>query len=142
MRPLEGRWLAALGGRLTRGSAMIESALSLPIVLMVTIGLVQFAVYYHAQNVFTGAVQDGARVAASADGTLQDGVNHTNELLQAGIGQTATNVNVQGLDGQDEIAIQATGHLRLLIPWVADATLPLDARAVMSKEHFRVGPAR
>ena len=142
MRPLDRRRPVGVRARLSRGSAMIESALSLPIMLMVTIGLVQFAVYYHAQNVFTGAVQDGARVAASADGTLADGVNHTNELLQAGIGQTATNVNVRGLDGQDEIAIQATGQLRLLIPWVADATLPLDARAVMSKEHFRVGPSR
>ena len=49
------------GAWLQRGSAMVESAITFPVLLMVGLGLVQFALFYHAENVVTGAVQDGAR---------------------------------------------------------------------------------
>ena len=38
------------------------------------------------------------------------------------------------------VVIEARGSLRLIIPWVADAGLPLRARAVSQQEAFRVGP--
>ena len=47
---------------------MLEAAVAFPVLLMVAIGLVQFALFAHAQNVVTGAVQDGARVAAQLEG--------------------------------------------------------------------------
>lgn len=124
-----------------RGQAMVEMALVFPLLLIVAIGLVQFALYAHAENVVTGAAQDGARVAAEGDRTLADGVNHTRAVLQAGLGTTAADVTVAGSDGGDVVVIEVTGRLRAIIPWVADATLPLHARAIMSKERFRVGPA-
>jgi Flp pilus assembly protein TadG len=117
---------------------MVEAAVAFPVLLIVAIGLVQFALYYHAQNVVTGAVQDGARVAAAEDRTVADGVAHAQALLRAGLGQSAGAVAVRGSDGGD--AVEAQGRLRTIIPWVADASLPLGARAVVSKERFRVGP--
>ena len=122
------------------GQAMVEAAVAFPVLLMVAIGLVQFALYYHAQNVVTGAVQDGARVAAAEDRTVADGVAHAQALLRAGLGQSAGAVAVRGSDGGDAVAVEAQGRLRTIIPWVADASLPLAARAVVSKERFRVGP--
>ena len=119
---------------------MVEVAVAFPVLLMVALGLLQFALFYHAQNVVTGAVQDGARVAASEDRTLADGVAAARALLSAGLGQSATAVTVRAIDGGDAIAIEAQGGLRTIIPWVADATLPLWARSVASKEQFRVGP--
>lgn len=127
--------------RSERGQAMVEAAVAFPLLLMVTIGLIQFALFYHAQNVVTGAVQDGARVAAGEDRNLADGVAHAQAVLRAGLGPSASEVAVQGIDGGDAIAIEAQGRLRTIIPWVADATLPLWARSVVSKERFRVGPA-
>ncbi|MBI4496655.1 MAG: pilus assembly protein [Chloroflexi bacterium] len=137
--PGRGRRAAVLSGS-ERGQAMVEAALAFPLLLLVAIGLVQFALFYHAQNVVTGAVQDGARVAAAEDRTLEEGIAHANALLRAGLGRSAGEVTVGGIDGGDAIAVEARGRLRTIIPWVADATLPLWARSVASKERFRAGP--
>ncbi len=123
-----------------RGQSTLEVAIAFPVLLMVALGLLQFALFYHAQNVVTGAVQDGARVAATEGRSLDDGVAVARSLLGAGLGQSADAVNIRGIDGGDAVAIEARGSLHTIIPWVADATLPLWARSVVSKEQFRVGP--
>jgi Flp pilus assembly protein TadG len=125
---------------LSRGSAMVESALTFPLLIMVGLGLVQFALFYHAENVVTGAVQDGARVAAAEDGTVDQGVQYANAIIASGLNPATDPIQVQGIDGGDAIAVSASGRMHLIIPWVADATLPLQARAVMNKERFHAGP--
>jgi len=129
-------------GRGGPAQAMVETAVAFPLLLLVAIGLVQFALFVHAQSVVTGAVQDGARVAAAADRTPADGVAHAQALLRAGLGQSAGDIAVRAVEDSDVVVIEAQGRLRTIIPWVADASLPLGARAVMSKERFRVGPSR
>jgi Flp pilus assembly protein TadG len=128
--------------RAERGQALVEAALTFPLLLLVAIGLVQFALFVHAQGVVTGAVQDGARIAAAEGRTPADGVTHAEALLDAGLGRSARDVTVRGSEGGGTVALEAQGRLRAIVPWVADATLPLGARAVMSKEGFRAGPAR
>ncbi|MCC6177470.1 MAG: pilus assembly protein [Chloroflexi bacterium] len=131
-------------GRLSRqrGQGMVEAAITFPLLLLTAIGLVQFALFAHAQNVVTGAVQDGARVAASEDRSLADGVSHARALLEAGLGRSVEGVAVSGTDGADTVRVEARGRLRLIIPWAADATLPLAARSAVTKERFRAGPSR
>jgi Flp pilus assembly protein TadG len=119
---------------------MVEVAVVFPLVVMVALGLVQFALFAHAENVVTGAVQDGARVAAAADRTIADGMGHTQSILRAGLGPSAGVVNVTGSDDGQTVTIDAQGSLRLIIPWVGDGTIPLRARATVSKERFQVGP--
>ena len=121
-------------------SSMVETALVFPLLLMVAIGLVQFALYVHAQNVVTAAVQDGARRAAAEDGTLDAGLAQAQALLRAGLGAEASGVSVQGGADEETVVIVAQGRLHTIIPWVADATLPLQSRATVSREGFRVGP--
>jgi Flp pilus assembly protein TadG len=128
--------------RAERGQALVEAALTFPLLLLVAIGLVQFALFVHAQGVVTGAVQDGARVAAAEGRTVGEGVAHAEALLDAGLGRSARDVTVRGSEGGGTVALEAQGRLRAIVPWVADATLPLGARAVVSKEGFRAGPAR
>ena len=125
-----------------QGQAMVEAAITFPLLLMTAIGLVQFAIFVHALIVVTGAVQDGARVAASEDQSLTDGVGHTRALLEAGLGQSVGDLAVSGREGSDAVVIEAQGRLRLIIPWAADAALPVGARSVVSKERFRAGPNR
>ena len=123
-----------------RGQALVEAAVAFPLLLTVALGLVQFALYVHAEHVVIGAVQDGARVAATSDGSLGRGLAHTGELLRAGLGQHAAGVTVAGRATGGTVVIEARGSLRLIIPWVADTGLPLRARAVSQQEAFRVGP--
>jgi Flp pilus assembly protein TadG len=119
---------------------MAETAIAFPVLLMAALGLLQFSVFYHSQNVMTESVQEGARVAAEEDRTVSDGVAYAQVLLKAGIGPSADQVQVQGIDGGNAVAIEAQARLKLIIPWAVNATLPLQSRAVVSKEKFRVGP--
>jgi Flp pilus assembly protein TadG len=125
-----------------RGQAAVEAAVVLPLLLLVAIGLVQFALFVHAQGVVTGAVQDGARVAAAEGRTPADGVAHAEALLRAGLGRYADDVTVRGSGDGQTVALEARGRLRTIVPWVADATLPLGARAIVGRERFRGGPGR
>ena len=121
---------------------MVEAAIAFPVLVMLMLGLVQFALYVHAQNVVTGAVQDGARVASVEDGSLSDGIARAQILLQAGLGADAGQVTLSGAESGDAVTIVAQGHLHLIIPWVMDATLPLQARATVEKERFHAGPGK
>lgn len=122
------------------GQAMVETAVVFPLLIAVAVALVQFALFYHSQNVVVGAVQDGARLAASEDRTLAEGVAHAQAILQAGLGPSAGDVTVQGTEVGSVVVIEAQGRLHTIIPWVADATLPLGARSAVQKEVFRAGP--
>lgn len=122
------------------GQALVETAVAFPVLLLIALALVQFALYYHAESVVTGAVQDGARVAAAEDSSVGDGVAHADAILHAGLGRSAADVSVQGNSGTETVTVEARGSLRLILPWIGGATLPLRAQATMSKERFRVGP--
>jgi Flp pilus assembly protein TadG len=126
--------------RSQRGQSLVEAALALPLLLIVALGVIQFALYEHAENVAAGAAQEGARVAAAEDGTLAGGVERSESILQAGLGSDARNVSVQAAESADTVSITVHGRLPVLIPWVTDASLPLSARASMTKEQFSVGP--
>ena len=115
-------------------------AIVFPLLVLIAAALIQLAIYYHAQNVVVGAVQEGVRVAASEDRTVGDGVARTRTLLQAGLGPSAGSVAVEGLDGGEVVVVQATGGLRTIVPMVGDLRLPLKARGAANKERFQVGP--
>lgn len=121
------------------GQALVEGAIAFVLLTMVALALVQFALFVHAQNVVTGAVQDGARAAAGQGGTPERGVAHARALILAGLGAEAGAVEVSGAASGGTVVVEARGSLRLLIPWVGDARVPLRARAVAQKEGFRVG---
>jgi Flp pilus assembly protein TadG len=128
------RWRSA------SGEAIAEAALVFPLLIMVALGLIQFTLFVHAENVVTGAVQDGARVGAESDRSVGDGLSDTQAILQAGLGPTASRIAVQGSDDGEVVTIAASGGLPTIIPWVATVTLPLHAQATVSKERFRAGP--
>lgn len=128
--------------RLAEGQAMVEAAVVFPLLVMAVVGLVQFGLFYHAQNVVTAATQEGSRVAASVDRTVEEGEEQARLLLRAGLGQMGESVAVQGVDVGDAVIVAARGHLRTIIPWVADVGLPLQVQSVVAKERFRAGPGR
>lgn len=131
--------VAAPASPFRRGQATVEGAIAFVLLVAVALTLVQFALFVHAQNVVTGAVQDGARVAAATGDTLGAGVEHARAVVRAGLGADASAVDVTGSADGDTVTIEARGSLRLIIPWVGDAGVPLRARAVAQKEAFRVG---
>lgn len=52
-----------------RGAALIETAITIPIVLLIAVGIFEFGRAYQTWQVLTNAAREGARVAILADAT-------------------------------------------------------------------------
>lgn len=60
-------------GRDERGQALVEFALILPIILLLVVGMLEFARAWNLHQVMTDAAREGARRAVLADGTAPNG---------------------------------------------------------------------
>ncbi len=70
--------------RSERGAALLETALTLPLLLLVTVGIVEFGRAYQTWQVLTNAAREGARVAVlpgTNDAAVQDRVR---DYIEAG----------------------------------------------------------
>lgn len=132
--------LAGWRGRGARqqGQALVEAALAMVPVLLVTVGLVQFSLYLYAWHVLNDSVADGARIASAQGRTVDEGVAYAQELLRAGL-PGAGDMAVDGYAEADRVVLEGRGSLRLAIPLVTDTRVPLVARAAIHKEQFRPG---
>jgi Flp pilus assembly protein TadG len=119
-----------------RGSATLELALVAPVLLLVVVGVLQFALWYHAREVALASAQDGARVASAENGTIGAGEQRTRTLLRAGLGDLAGDASVSGTLGRAQVAVEVTGSIRMLFPWPGGASLPIHVRAVAYRERF------
>ena len=67
-----------------RGVALIETAITLPMVLLVSIAIFEFGRAYQTWQVLTNAAREGARVSILADATDADVSGAVTEYLKAG----------------------------------------------------------
>ena len=119
---------------------MVELALVLPVLLAILIGVVQFALVYHAKDVATTAAQEGARLAAAEGRTPTEGAARAREVLESGLGKTGREFSVTALDTGETVVVPADGDYPLIIPFVPGGSIPIQAEAESHKEGFRSGP--
>jgi Flp pilus assembly protein TadG len=119
---------------------MVELAPVLPVLLAILIGVVQFALVYHAKDVASTAAQEGARLAAAEGRTPAEGVARAREVLESGLGGTGREFTVTAQDTGETVVVQAEGDYPLIIPWVTGKGIPIGAEAEVHKEGFRSGP--
>jgi hypothetical protein len=128
---------------------MVETAVAFPLLVLVAVGLVQFAIVVHDHNVVEAAVQEGARVAAAETGSLDLGRQHAQDLLRAGLGRHVHDVTLD-TDGStpDRVRLHAHGSVVTVLPWfdprrggLTHLDVPLDVTATLSRERFRPSPA-
>ena len=122
------------------GESMVEFALVLPVLLLVLVGVVQFALVHHAQNVVTTAAQEGARLAAAEGGDAIDGEQRTRDVLGSGLGGNSDDFEVLATDDGETVTVRASGGYPLIFPWLGSRDIELDATASVRKEGFRCGP--
>lgn len=70
--------------RSQRGSALIETAFVLPILLLVAVGIFEFGRAYQTWEVMTNAAREGARVAVLPATTADQAEARVREYLQGG----------------------------------------------------------
>jgi len=122
------------------GESMVEFALVLPLLLVALIGVVQFGLVHHAQNVATTAAQEGARVGAAEEGEPTTAEARTLDVLRSGLGSVGDGFEVTASGSDEWITVIASGGYPLIIPWIGSQTISIDAEAEMRKEGFRSGP--
>ena len=62
-----GRWISR--ARREEGAALIETAFTLPIMLLVCVGILEFGRAYQTWQILTNAAREGARVAVISENT-------------------------------------------------------------------------
>ena len=67
-----------------RGAALIETAITIPIILLISVGIFEFGRAYQTWQVMTNAAREGARIAILADKTDSDVQNTVRDYMKNG----------------------------------------------------------
>lgn len=130
-----------------RGQSAVELAITLPLLLLLLVGLVNLGLLIHAQIVLTNAAWEGARAGA----TIADPEHGDEEIIgaveRALSGLNAANLTIDIDPEQDEpprdqpgplprgFPIAVTLEYRLTMSLPMSITLPVRARAVSKMEY-------
>jgi hypothetical protein len=117
--------------------ALVESALVLPLMLTLSLGVLQVVLYAHAHDVLTSAVQEGARLAAEDGRGPDDGYLRAAALVTAGLGTSVEVVHLEATGDDELVALVVDGRMRPILPLPLAGGLPLHAASYVSRERFR-----
>ncbi len=82
-----------------RGSAIAEFTMVVGLLTLLALAVVQLGLALHIRNTIHDAAAEGARVAALAGATREDGAERTRQLISAGLNDSfAANVTVTHID--------------------------------------------
>ncbi len=120
-----------------RGSVSLELAIVAPALMLLVLSVLQFGLWYHAQNVVQAAALEGARVAAAEDGTAGAGRSRALEVVQEGLGGAADDQGATVSVGTDAAHVQVTAELGGLLPIPGLSSFSLSSEATVFRERFR-----
>lgn len=123
--------------RRAQAQALIESALVLPLILTLSLGVLQVVLYAHAREVLTSAAQEGARLAAEDGRGLDEGYARARALISAGLGSSVDPVHVDGGADDELVAVHIDAALRPILPLPLVNDLPISAVGRVARERFR-----
>src|SRR2546423_6204553 len=92
--------------------ALVESALVMPLLVTIALGMLQVVLYVHAHDVLTSAAQEGARLAAEDGRGLDEGYARARALVAAGLGSSVDPVRLDGGRDDDLVALRIDAALR------------------------------
>jgi Flp pilus assembly protein TadG len=109
-----------------RGAALLEAAITVPIILLISVGIFEFGRAYQTWQVLTNAAREGARVAILPGSTDADVTTRVRSYMTAGQlpnAATATvsisrNVALTGSDTASQITIDYPFQFMVLNPVV------------------------
>ncbi len=128
--------------RRERGSVAVELAIVAPALMLLVLGVLQFGLWYHAQNVVETAALEGARVAAAEDGTVGAGENRALEVVRDGLGKAAEDRGATASVGEETARVRVTAELSGLLPIPGLGSFSLSSEATVFRERFRPAEAQ
>ena len=117
--------------------SLVEVAFVLPLLILAGAGVVQFSLWMHAEGIVTAAVQDGARIASSEAGTLEQGTAAARlAAARRAWDRTPRSCNSHPARMRARFGLRRAGTLPAIFPWGPVTTIPLHASASMARDRF------
>jgi Flp pilus assembly protein TadG len=115
-----------------RGEATTEMVLIVPVLLLLVFMVIQFGLWYHANQVAEAAAQEGVRTARMEDGTQEAGQSRAESFMaQNGAMVEDSSVTVTRTD--ETARVEVNGSIASLVPGL---TFPVHAEAESPVERF------
>jgi Flp pilus assembly protein TadG len=115
---------------------LVEAAYSAVLLVVVLALVLNVALWAHAENVVTAAVQDAARVAAAQGGDLAHGSTRAHDLLAAGLGRSASLVALTARDDGQSVIFSAHGEWSVVTGPGVNLGFPIGAESRMLKHEW------
>lgn len=115
------------------GSAVVDFVLVTMVLLPLVLGILQLALVLHVRNTLTAAASDGARLAATADRDLADGVVRTRSQISGAVSEKfARDVTARAtlIDGQPAVEVGIVAEVPPLGLWGPGVRLEVAGRAI------------
>jgi hypothetical protein len=114
------------------GTVMVEFLAVAVLTVAALLAVGQMAVWVWARGVAVSAAHEGARTAAEAGRSIDDGVLRTRTLLHDGLGRGADGFRVRGGEEGNVVAVVAVGRAPIIVPFLPEFTV--EARATARDE--------
>lgn len=124
--------------RRSDGSVSAELVIITPVLMLLVMLVVQFALWQHAQHVAMAAAERGAETARVEGGSDVQGQNAAQSTLTALAGGLLTNPRVSVSRSGDVVHVDVTGAADSVVPFLS---LPVHAVAAGPVERFQPAPA-
>jgi hypothetical protein len=111
---------------------MVEFLAVAVLVIASLLGLAQMAVWVWTRGVAVSAAHEGARTAAEAGRSVDDGVARTRALLHDGLGGSGAAFRVESGEADGVVAVVAVGQAPSIVPFLPAFTV--EARATARDE--------
>jgi Flp pilus assembly protein TadG len=119
-----------------RGAVAAELAIAVPVLLLMVLTIVQFAVAEHARHVAQAVAAHAATAARVRDGTAAAGEAAGQQLLQQ-LGTTLTGATIDVRRGPDRVTVTVAGSAETVVPGVR---LPIRVTSTAPVEKIVVQP--
>ncbi|MFD0201420.1 MULTISPECIES: TadE/TadG family type IV pilus assembly protein [Saccharothrix] len=126
-----GRVRRALRG--DRGSVSAELVIATPLLLLLLLAIVQFALWSHATHIAQAAASQGLAVARSQNGTAAAGTSSAQQLLDQLASGPLTGSTVTSDRTADSASVRVSGTATSVVPFLS---LPVHAEAAGPVERF------
>ncbi|WP_407936580.1 TadE/TadG family type IV pilus assembly protein [Lentzea tibetensis] len=137
---MRGHWPGAnRSGRLRRvlrgdlGAVSAELVIATPLLLLILLAIVQFALWSHATHIAQAAAAQGLAAARAQNGTAAAGTASAQQLLDQLAQGPLTGTNIAAERGAVSASVRISGIATSVVPFLS---LPVRAEAVGPVERF------
>lgn len=115
------------------GSSPIETVILFPVVIVAILSIIQFALWYHAQEIVRASADEGAESARLESGTADAGRGEASAFLVRYGSNLVQSPNVDVQRTNTEVRVEVSGEL---LPIIRLYRLPLHASVQRPVEKF------